>query len=61
MNSNTNPQELLRSQLWLNKNGIGDGDVDGSDDGEGGDALPSNDPCSRSDYVFSQVPPTDLL
>ena len=58
MNSNTNPQQQSRLQLWLE-----DDDDDGAavDDDEGDDALSSEDPRSSPDVVFSKVPSLDLI
>jgi hypothetical protein len=57
MNSNTNPHYQSRSQLWLKRNGIGEGDEDVVVDDEENDALYSNDQCSSPDDIFSQFPP----
>jgi hypothetical protein len=54
MNSNTNSQYQLRSQLWLNKNEIGGGGKDVAVDDDGNDDLSSNDLRSSPDDVFSK-------
>ena len=58
MNSNTNPQQQSRLQLWLE---VDDDDGAAVDDDEGDDALSSEDPRSSPDVVFSKVPSLDLI
>ena len=58
MNSNTNPQQQSRLQLWLEDDDDGGAAVD---DDEGDDALSSEDPRSSPDVVFSKVPSLDLI